>query len=700
VIPPSIHPDTGQPYVWLTKPNGAFPEPPHWLVQLWTHIADLKAQLVGVCPWAPKLPERIKKPAYASGANTSVIDTFNAQHSIEIELTRFGYVRQGKRWLSPHSTTQLPGVSVFEDNRCWIHHGSDPLCSAASGHPVGPFDLVLHYEFGGDIRKAVRELADRMGLKNVAHVSSPRTITRSDVANVSDVADGSTVLAEDWFTGPPMDIFREAPVPDIHADMLPRIIAEYAFDQADLLGVAPEMIAMPAIVACAAVIHDGIEVQPKRYETGWRESARLWCAVVGSPSVRKSPSLKRSTSRLRKINVELGERNRRKQADYDRQVEDWKEAKRQAKTNKEPPPPAPEEPPKERLIVEDVTVEALSEILKHNERGVLCIQDELSGWFGSMDAYTGNKGSNKDRAHWLEIYNGGHRVVDRVVRGSIIIPNWSACMVGGIQPDMIRRVAQNMGDDGLMQRFMIIMGRNLANESDRPNDEAANTAYHALIDKLYAIQPGAGVVTLSEEAHVIRERLFDYAREMGDYEAMPNGLRSHLGKWTGLFSRLALTYHVIECAGKSVHPYSIPISGDTAEQVERLMRKFLLPHALAYYTDVLGQESHLEHARWIAGHLLSKQVARIEQREIVQAYKAWRGLNEWTRARVMSTLQDLGWVYPVAGQGFSKKLPTAWDVNPLGHQAFEARAEAERKKRAELRSRMVELGRVEDVVQK
>lgn len=502
------------------------------------------------------------------------------------------------------------------------------------------------------------------------------------------------------FSGPPIDVFSEAPVPDIERDMLPDAIARYSFDQAALMGVTPGMIALPSIVACAAAIHDGIELQPKRFETGWRESARLWCAVVGSPSVRKSPSLRRAIARLRKINREMCEANDQKQAKYQAQVEEWKEAKRSAKRAEEPVPEAPEEPVKERMIVEDVTIEALSEILKHNPRGVLCVQDELTGWFGSMDAYNGGKGANKDRAHWLEIYNGGHHMVDRVMRGSVHIPNWSACMVGGIQPDMIRKVAKTMGEDGLMQRFMIIMGRNAGAEQDRPEDEVAKRAYSELIDHLHAIQPGHEPVKLSEDAHLVRERLYDYAREMGEYRAMPNGLKSHLGKWAGLFARLLLTYHVIDCAGRRVHPSTQTVSGKTAEQVELLMRRYLLPHAMAYYTDVLGEESHLEHVRWIAGFILTKGCDRLENRDVVQGYKQWRGVDEWMRVRVMATLEELGWIQPAAPAASGRKMPTVWAVNPEAHQAFLGHAENERQKRAKLRERLVEIGRVVDVVQK
>jgi putative DNA primase/helicase len=484
----------------------------------------------------------------------------------------------------------------------------------------------------------------------------------------------------------PMDLFAEFPVPPISRDMLPDAIADYAFDSAELIGVVPAMVAMPAIVSCAAALHDGVRIQPKRHESGWTESARLWCAVVGSPSVKKSPAMKRATKRLRKIDMDLHEDNSKDMARFVAENDEYKEAKKAAKKTGEIVTP-PQPPVNNRMVVEDITVEALSEILKDNARGVLCIQDELSGWFGSMDAYSGGKAGGKDRAHWLEAYNGGGRVVDRVMRGSLKIPNWSVSMIGGIQPDAIRRIAQNMTDDGLMQRFMIIVGGNMP-EQDRPEDSEASKGFADLIDHLYAVGQSNTPVMLTEEAHVVRESLNAFAGELADYPALPGGLKSHLGKWSGLFARLLLIYHAIECAALRRHPCMVQVTEDTAKRVDMLMRNYLLPHAMAYYTDILGAESDLEHARWIAGHILSKRLDVITQRDVLQAYKQWRGLDEWRRVRIMQSLEDMGWLTAVGDDRRSRRGSHTWAVTTSVHQIFAEKAKRETATRDKVRQQI------------
>ena len=487
----------------------------------------------------------------------------------------------------------------------------------------------------------------------------------------------------------PIDIFAEFPVPPIRREMLPDAIADYAFDQGELVGVEPAMIAIPSLVACAAALHDGVQLQVKRHETGWRESARLWCAVVGNPSIKKSPSIAKAISRVRKINADLAEGNKKILAQHASEMEAFKEAKKEAKKTGETVN-APEQPQLQRLVVQDTTVEALSEVLKDNPRGILCLQDELSGWFGSMDAYSGGKAGGKDRAHWLEAYNGGGRTVDRVMRGSINIPNWSVSMIGGIQPDAIRRIAQNMTDDGLMQRFMIIVGRN-AKEYDRAEDSAAHDRYRALVDHLHVIQPVKTPVTMSEEAHAIREDLNQYTADLMEFGTLPGGLISHLGKWSGLFARLTLLFHAIECHTLSVHPATRQVTGDTARRVDLLMRKFLLPHALAYYTDILGAASELEHARWIAGHILSKGLQVLQNRDLMLHYKQWRGLDDWKRQKVMQVLQDMGWLVPVEDARETRRGAHTWAVVSSVHTKFATKAQDEAEKRAKIREEMLAL---------
>lgn len=170
VLPPSIHPDTGKPYRWIVQPPKAgqpWPEPPKWLLAAWTAWDKFKPQFQAACPWIEPEPAPVTRQQPArSDQQSSPIDAFNDAHDLRTMLERYGYKRKGKtRYLSPHTTTGLPGVVLFPDERrCFIHHASDPLCSDDSGQPVNPFDLFCYYEHGNDAGRAVKAAAELLGL--------------------------------------------------------------------------------------------------------------------------------------------------------------------------------------------------------------------------------------------------------------------------------------------------------------------------------------------------------------------------------------------------------------------------------------------------------------------------------------------------------------------------------------------------------
>lgn len=179
VLPPSIHPDTGKPYKWIVqppKPGQPWPVPPAWLLAAWTSWDKFKPQFQGACPWGePATLPPTREPQPRSDSQSSPIEAFNDAHDLRMTLERYGYTRKGKtRYLSPHTTTGMPGVVLFPDERrCFIHHASDPLCSDDSGQPVNPFDLYCYYEHNNDAGRAVKAAAELLGL---AHDRRPSVV--------------------------------------------------------------------------------------------------------------------------------------------------------------------------------------------------------------------------------------------------------------------------------------------------------------------------------------------------------------------------------------------------------------------------------------------------------------------------------------------------------------------------------------------
>jgi hypothetical protein len=168
----------------------------------------------------------------------------------------------------------------------------------------------------------------------------------------------------------PVDLWGTFDPPALPLGLLPKTIEQYAITQGEMMGADPAGLAVAALVVCAAVIPDRIMLQPKKHDTSFTVSARIWAALIGDPSRKKSPILHQVTRKLKRIDARMFEEYAKAKARYDAMSSEERKAT---------PPPQ-----QVRLRLEDTTVEAAQEVFKNSPDGLLCLQDELGGWFGGM----------------------------------------------------------------------------------------------------------------------------------------------------------------------------------------------------------------------------------------------------------------------------------------------------------------------------
>ncbi len=496
-------------------------------------------------------------------------------------------------------------------------------------------------------------------------------------------------LGDTDMTGPPL----------LRADHLPDALAGLVFDTAGRMGVDPTSVALGAVVTCAAAIHEDWAVQPKRQDSTWTERARLWGAIVGDPSVLKTPVLAVVTSPVDLLDAQARARHTDAMRDYRKQVA-------KLKADKVPPEAWPPMPKLDRYMVEGTTVEALTEVLRGDDDAkqraplgrVLVRQDELSGWLADMDRYkAGGKGGG-DRAAFLRLFNGGRYVVDRIGRGTFACPSWSGCVLGGIQPEPIRRIANDAADDGLLQRFLYCVPGAHGEGEDREPDHAALARYSALFPVLAntlrpqrlfpATVEAPPPVELHQDAHRHREEITEVARAIAAMPDTSPRLKAALGKVPGIFARLALTFHLVGIADAMVRGEAAAFPTVLPEAVARraanYMRDVLVPHLLRAEA-LLFVTRQTSHARWVAGHILASADARsslsIAARDIQRSYGALRAPEQRRELlAVMEALEVMGWVRAVPPDNPFRPV-SIWRVNPKLHERLADRAAAERRRR-------------------
>lgn len=89
----------------------------------------------------------------------------------------------------------------------------------------------------------------------------------------------------------PIDCFSHinADPSDVTEDDVPPALWPFVCDTAARMGVTRSTVTLGCLGTCSAAISDEWRIQPKRYDDTRTENARVWGAIVGPPSVLKTP---------------------------------------------------------------------------------------------------------------------------------------------------------------------------------------------------------------------------------------------------------------------------------------------------------------------------------------------------------------------------------------------------------------------------
>lgn len=489
----------------------------------------------------------------------------------------------------------------------------------------------------------------------------------------------------DW--DQPADLWKEEKPPaDMLQGIVPPFLNAFGRDRARSLGVNSDAITAAAVAVVGSLIPATNRLQMYQNRSSWSVLCVLWTALVGDPGSAKSAAVKAALAFANPVNKSWSTTFAKELSEYDRAELAFAAQKPGKKKSEDPaedePHPAdvvvkPLKPKARSKISNDSTTEAIVTRLAETPEVAPLIQysDELSGWLGGMDAYR-SKGS-KDRALWLEAKEGAPYRVDRQGRGSVEAPNLAVSIIGGIQDDLIARLAPDLATDGLLQRFALIAIRQLGLGEDNPEVPAIEAA----IPRVALALSGLDEATYRFDQRAAEELWAIKAfklREMARPD-VPSGLKTWLAKADAEFGRYALAFHLIEWAiiaeALETPPEEL-ISADTARRARRYVEEFLYAHALFIHTTVLDGAGNDHEARWVAGYILTRNMERITAREVSRARPRSLGRNRKQLLAAMGRLEADGWLRMTSSD------PASWRVNPTVHDGrFEdiRRAETERR---------------------
>src|SRR5680860_83455 len=347
-------------------------------------------------------------------------------------------------------------------------------------------------------------------------------------------------------------------------DALPTDVRDFVSMGAASIGCDPVMVAAPLLAYLGGMIGNGQCLELKQ---GWKEYPVLWMAVVAPPGSAKTPADGLARRGLEYLQGEAKDTYEEEYKIYEIQKEEYEKEKKKKKgggddmiTRMEGEifDDRPVKPHLDHYYTTDVTIEALADILNHSI-GLTLARDELVGWVCSHDAYKGGKGG--ERQQHLSNWSSANLKVDRKTKEPIIVRDPVVCVTGGIQPDLLAELAQEVGRrDGFLERFLF-----------------AHPPVHPIKWSEASVPPGLAMIirgdfeqlrepeeqdpiTLSEEAKAVWVQWHDENSDL-----IPDVTGTTAGMYAKMPSQCARLALILHCLDNPGFAHEVPVTEETMQ---------------------------------------------------------------------------------------------------------------------------------------
>jgi hypothetical protein len=436
--------------------------------------------------------------------------------------------------------------------------------------------------------------------------------------------------------------------PNFPVVVLPKPAHDWVTTNAASSGCDVSAFAMMAMMATSTVADHRTKVKPKPHGS-YMVSPLLWAMLTGDPATRKSVPIREIEAIVRRLD----------QRDWTRRKFNVDTLVLGGMTQKDAEAAVP---PARRRVVNDVTTEALCEVLAGQDCGAGLFRDELSGWIGAMDKYGGGgKGSAQDRSVFIKAHDGGPYRQDRAKGAARIVGNLSCSISGAVQP---RRLAEmgRLDSDGLLQRFIPVMMAPAKPDDD--NVRVVSSPFEQLIETIdrlpvetYGLSPGAAQVRrVFADKMTVAARIREPSESFGSF----------LGKQERTLNAVALILHLMDIA---MGNWAADIPESTMDRALLVMEGFVLKHAYIFYASINKGWAEDQQALAAAFIRLAKGgKVKITKRDVDRTCQAARGMDMRTFQSAVLVFQANGWIVPEIEDHTNR----AWFLNAEVAQKFSA----------------------------
>ncbi len=481
--------------------------------------------------------------------------------------------------------------------------------------------------------------------------------------------------------------FDAVNVPDVDPALLPPILGEFCEAVAEGLQVPFELVLINALSCVAVAGQRKFKVQVR---LDYTEPVNIYALAALPPGERKSATAEACKRPLIEWETEAQEEAResiRNTLSERKTLEKSIEAKRAKAGNartaedrralideiKALEAELPEVPTAPRLLIDDVTPEAIPAFLERQQERAGIIEAE-GGLFDILAGRYSKGVPNLDAV--LKLWSGEAVHVDRRSGQNIVLHDPALTICLSPQPEVVRGLADKPGfrGRGLLGRFLFLLPRSRVGSREvepRPIPQAVQARYAAKVRGLLALpwalgsdgKPTSYLLQIAPDAY---REWADFHRD-AEAELRPGGELELIADWGGKLhgaaARLAGLLHLVEHDA----PHLRPIGLETMRQALGLAA-ILTEHAKAAFA-LMGADPDIECAKHILAWIVDRRIDTFQAREAFQAVKGRYSKMELVKAG-LSILEDRAYIFPAQvparEPGKAGRPPSpGYSVNPL-----------------------------------
>ena len=637
VLPPSIHPETRQPYQWGGLGHWTrMPVIPQPLLDLWNGMLVLDQQ---------------RTIATDGSIDASWEEIRQALDVVPAECSR-------DEWVSIGMALHWAGTQTDQLDQA-LQMWNEWSATSQTKYPGEREILTQWMSFKPDKASAVK-------LGTLFHIAKQHGWQRP-------MPDASELFSKiEIPVMAPLDVLdglRPKP-PEMDLNLWPNVLRQRSQEISESVGCDPLVPLFAGLAAVCGVVDARIRLE---LMPGFKVPPVLWLMTLGDPADKKSPGSRPMLSPLKNIEAEDRPGYTKNLLDWEGKEAAYASAKKsflewssspEALLGGDQAPHVPEMPPQPvplKITVSDITSQKLVRQAADRPRGLLCHLDEMNSWVRKLT----DKASGEDRSAWVVSYESEHYEMDRVGAGSIYCENLAVSIYGNIQPQVFKANLAALSADGLLQRFIpaILRGNKTKLGQPIPEYMTSSGAWENTLRLTYALP--AQTYQLSPDAYtVFREFQAWYEEAKQDERVLDSGTEymTAFGKLEGLAGRLILMFHLIES------PFSPVVSADMVHRVVALVRGYVIP-AYRYALGEVGGVITNDFDQWMIEYIIqiSGDTTMVDLRSLKRsARRPLEGKTDWQKDQAvmdaMLVIEQSGWAVQVESELHKKRV--TWALNP------------------------------------